>query len=219
MLRRCLHCGTEVDAEASFCPSCGRPLSDEAQPPPPEPEPPATAESGLPPRDEEAPTAAWRSPSEEVGSAPPTASQAAAERAGARDTEPPITFSWPTRLSSWLIGVGAVVGAFAMFLPWRDAAAYTQAWGLASGVNILFFLVLLWVAATVFLARSVPHFAFERLALLAVSLIGLGIGLDRIGLAGGAIGALLFFLAMLAATIGVLLVELDADRPLRGPSR
>jgi hypothetical protein len=192
MMRRCPHCGTEVDADAAFCPSCGRPLS-------------AT------PLEEPAPPT-W--PTQPAKAPPPPASQPTTEA----PAEAGIV-TWPVTLSGWLIGVGVLTAAFAMLLPWLDVAIYTRAWGLASGVNIIFFVILVGVAVSIFLSSSVPHIAAERLVILAVALIGVGIGLDRLGLPNGAFGVPLFFLAMLATAVGVLLVELNADRPLRGPSR
>jgi hypothetical protein len=241
--RSCAHCGTEVDADAAFCPSCGRPLADadrELQAPPPTwPAASGSAGGGGAATDEgamstatgetvpeEEPTAALRIPPELPRQTDWRRSAAVAEvvrpAEAAPQAESPgagLPLTWPRTVSGWLIGVGALVAAVAMFLPWLDADRYTLAWGLASAVNILFFLILLGVAATIFLSSSVPHLSVERLTILAIALIGLGIGLDRVSLPTSVYGALIFFVAMLGVAIGALLVELNADRPLRGPSR
>jgi hypothetical protein len=227
MARFCPNCGTEVDENASFCPTCGQPLDEpmtapEAPRPAPgwDDEPPARAEEA---RAEEAapaeePTRAER-PVEPREGAPQAAAPAAGRRSAfpsARQLNLPVT--WPVTLSGWLIGVGALVGVLAMFLPWIPSDFGGAFGGFDSFVNIVLLILLLGVAAWVFLSTLVPQVRHQRLAILAVALVGLGIALDRIGIGGFGIGVVLFLLAMLAATIGALLLELGMDRPVGVPT-
>jgi hypothetical protein len=235
MARFCPNCGTEVDENASFCPTCGQPLDEpmsapEAPRPAPgwtdEPapgwddEPPARAEEAAaaePSRFDE-PTRSER-PVEPAEGQPPPPAPAAQRRLAvpsARQLNLPIT--WPVTLSGWLIGVGALVGVLAMFLPWIPSDFGGAFGGFDSFVNIVLLILLLGVAAWVFLSTLVPQVRHQRLAILVVALIGLGIALDRLGIGGFGIGVVLFFLAMLAAAIGALLLELGMDRPVGVPT-
>jgi hypothetical protein len=74
------------------------------------------------------------------------------------------------------------------------------------------------VAATVFLADRIPHVPRQRLAILVVTMIGLGAGLARAGfILQGA--DTVFLVGMLAAAGGALLIELDRDRPMPPPDQ
>lgn len=223
----CANCGTEVDGSAAFCPTCGQPLDDDVQAPP---------QAGLP----QAP--GWSDDSEATRPEPrvdPVASTAPPEpervddwrTAGAHQQQPPrertepaprqqidLPISWPVTLSGWLIGIGAVVGVLSMFIPWLAFGAGGFG-GFGSFVNILFLVVLLGIAATIFFATTMPAVPHQRLAILGVSLVGLGIGLDRIGLGAPGVGAVLFFMAMLAMAVGAIMLELGRDRPLAAPRR
>ncbi|HET6379728.1 MAG TPA: zinc ribbon domain-containing protein [candidate division Zixibacteria bacterium] len=123
---------------------------------------------------------------------------------GSRGADLP--FTWPTTLGGWLIGAGSLVGAI-LLIPLLDAV-----------LNVLLFLALLGVAATVFLADRIPDIPRLRLITLAIVLVALGVALDRAAFVVRGIESL-FLVAMLAAAAGVLLVELDRDRPLPPPSR
>jgi hypothetical protein len=239
-IRFCGACGTEVDETAAFCPSCGRPLGDE---PAAAKEPPTWDEGGD--EDPDQPTAAWTSPSrravEEGEDEPAPVEDRPAEPEPRADEErdpggpePPaakrrsrptlpsvrIPVTWPVTLSGWLIGLGALLAVVAFFLPWTiaPAAGFFDRWGLISPVNLLLLVALLAIAASVFFSTNVPDFAHRRLAILVVVLIGLGVGLDRIGIGAAGFGAVLFFLGMLSASIGALLLEVGADRPMSGPA-
>ncbi|MGH2418779.1 MAG: hypothetical protein ACRDFY_10635, partial [Candidatus Limnocylindria bacterium] len=107
--------------------------------------------------------------------------------------------------------------ALAMFLPWVAVLPGSSFGGFGSWVNVLFTVVLLAVAASIFFSATVPQLPHQRLAILAVALIGLGIALDRLGLGGPGIGAVVFFVAMLAAAAGAVLLEIGRDRPMGGP--
>lgn len=121
----------------------------------------------------------------------------------------------PATLSGWLIGGGAVVGIVALFLPWIGGAGnYVGHWGMTYGINILVLVALIAMAAVVFVADTIPTFPRRNLAILAVALIGVGIGLDRATQVYAGIGAVIFLLAMIAAAAGALMVELDMDRPV-----
>lgn len=187
--RYCPSCGTEVDADARFCPSCGSTLEADAQP-------------DLP--------AAPSWPEQAAPGAPPPPAQV--EAPAGSDSPPPLDhagidlpFTWPTTISGWLIGIGSVVGAIAL-LP-----------GLGNLLNVLLFLALLVLAAWVFLAERMPSIPHRRLITLVVTTIGLGIALDRSAFAVRGLETLLL-LAMLAASGGALLIELDRDRPMPPPA-
>ena len=103
-----------------------------------------------------------------------------------------------------------------MLLPWITLGTYTASWGLASGINLLFTLVLLAVLVVVFLPHLVPELPQRNLVLLAISLIGLGIGLDRLGLPVTGSGAMIFLIGMLACATGAFLAQLGLDRAVGG---
>ena len=119
----------------------------------------------------------------------------------------------PADASGWLIGAGALLGALAMLLPWtapltvagQAAPRYTSTWGLASGTNVVFLALLLLAAATVFFVRALPPVRGRPLVILACMLVGLGIAVDRLGIGSIGIGLIVFFLAMVAGTVGALM--------------
>jgi hypothetical protein len=115
-----------------------------------------------------------------------------------------LPFSWPTTLSGWLIGVGSVVAALGLIA------------SLDRAVSALLFLTLLWIAASVFLAHRIPEIPRQRFAVLAATLIGLGVALDRAGFTVRGWDTA-FLIGMLAAAGGALLIELDRDRPMPPP--
>ena len=229
--RFCPSCGTEVEADARFCPSCGTTLSveDEERPPtdmrlPPAPTWPAdapvaalgseqaaadepTLTDGPAPEPEPPPEAAPAvEPQAQPSTAPPPAvpATAAAEPVAhsvtpvARSSDIPVT--WPTTVAGWLIGAGSLLGAIFLIAT------------LANVVSLLLFVALLAVATTVFAADRIPEIPHLRLLVLVTTMIGLGVGLARAGFTVNGVDTL-FLLAMLAAAGGVLLVELDRDRP------
>ena len=229
MARFCANCGTQVEEDARFCPACGEPIEPDAANalppapawPAPEPEPgaeqaahadgsPAVTEQSTlgPPPEPGHPSAGHEMPE---ASSPPVA---ASPRA--RPTPQGVTL--PATLSGWLVGAGAAVAALSIFLPWVPfAERYTAGWGLASGLNVLLLLLLLAVAATIFFAEAVPRPAHLELAILAVALIGLGVGLDRLAIGGAAAGAILFTLGVLAASLGAILPLIGRDVQVGGP--
>lgn len=104
-------------------------------------------------------------------------------------------------LSGWLIGAGSGLAAIAL-LPI-----------LANVLNLVLFLALLAITATVFLADRLPRFAHVRLATLVVVMIALGVALDRSAFTVRGIDTV-FLITVLVAAGGVLLVEVDRDRPM-----
>ncbi len=125
-------------------------------------------------------------------------------RGVAQQLDLPIT--WPVTLSGWLIGVGAFVGALAVVLDFR---------AFVNPVTLIAFVVLLAVAATVFLAANVPQIPHRQLWVLVAVLIAFGAALERVG-GGTAFAGLVFFLGSGAAAIGAVILELGLDRPLGG---
>jgi hypothetical protein len=318
----CANCGTEVDDEAIFCPTCGQPIQAASEPqlppapdwptppphepepsgadatvptetaaldaqagwapqvaanPPPEPpgsldapahdatpleEPPAEPPPAVPPSDvppwrrgvvftptparSSAPStpgdvrSGWDEPeaSEAYAPAPPAApppagpppaaaqpAAAAAERTAPRrpsrgfDTgfRPSPTVVVPETVSGWLATIGAAVGVLALFLPWRQTLSYTASWGLATGINVVFGILLLALLVALLLPHLVPDIPRRNLWLAAIGLVGVGIGLDRFGLPLTGMGATVFLIAMLLVAGGGLLAELGFDRRTGGP--
>ena len=115
----------------------------------------------------------------------------------------------PVTLSAWLIGIGAVVGALGALIGLFD--------GIGAAIDLLALVALLAVAATVFLASSLPAIPHLRFITLAVVLVAFGIALDRLGIGRAGAGDLLLFLGSAAAMIGAVLLELGQDQPLGGP--
>jgi hypothetical protein len=159
---------------------------------------------------------AARNPAPPPEETAPPADTAGATRTGAAP-QPAGIVTTPTTLSGWLIGVGSMIGALALFLPWLQGVGYTALWGLASTPNILILILLLAIGTSIFLAGVVPAFPHRSLAVLAVTLIGVGIGLDAVARPVSGAGALIFLLALLVAAAGALLPELGLDRPVGGP--
>lgn len=216
----CLNCGTEVDEDARFCPVCGQAI----EPPLPpvaaapvaanpegeaatQPDEPAVPESAAP---AEAKAAAEPEPESEPEPeprpvlAPDPAPAVAPPPEVARGVDLP--FTWPTMLSGWLIGGGSLLAAIGM------------APSLGRAVSVIVFVALLWVAGSVFLADRLPDLPHERLVILVVALIGLGMALDRTGFSLRGWDTT-FLIGMLAAAGGALLIELDRDRPMPPPDR
>jgi ribosomal protein S27AE len=231
----CPNCGTEVEADARFCPTCGTTLAAEleveeagvelpAAPAWPAAEPDSAPQPDEPPTVTDAGAAAPEiaEPAAEPSPAyvaPPRAyvepPQAYAEppRAGAPPSPAPtgapptpaeLPITWPTTLSGWLIGGGSLLGAI-FLIPRLGSAGYV--------VSLLLFLALLGIAATIFLADRVPEIPRLRLAVLATTMIGLGVALARAAFTIAGVDTL-FLVAMLAAAGGALLIELDRDRPM-----
>jgi hypothetical protein len=123
----------------------------------------------------------------------------------------------PTLLSDWCAGAGAVLALVAMFLPWRIAGGYTAGWGFASGVNLLISIALLALLAIVFLPDMLPRIPQRALVLLSVGLVGVGIGLDRLGQPLTGAGGVLFLIAAIVIAAGGAMAQLDYDRPVGGP--
>lgn len=227
--RFCPSCGTEVESDARFCPSCGTTLALEGEeerqanvlPPAPtwpadgaEPtlEPPASEEPTLTdgpaaqaPSEPEPVVEAQAEPSAPPPSSPPSpASGLPAQPVAhsvapvARSSEIPIT--WPITVAGWLIGSGSLLGAIFLIAT------------LGNVVSLLLFVALLGIATTVFAADRIPEIPHLRLLVLATTMIGLGVGLARAGFTVNGVDTL-FLLAMLAAAGGMVLIELDRDRP------
>lgn len=270
MSRACANCGTEVDDDALFCPTCGEPIQRGGEPDlPPAPDwPSATpmgsggsatpsqgaepahasvdpealeerdatratpavdyAEAAPPPTDPEpaahpptAPAAATGVPPWRRGAAYRAASPPSPEATGPIPPRPGALrpegiIRPPTTLSGWLIGGGALVGVVGMLLPWVVSGTYAGGWGLASGINLLFTLVLLAVLLVVFLPHLVPGLPQRDLVLLGIALIGVGMGLDRLGLPLTGSGAMIFLTGMLACATGGFLSQLGLDRAVGG---
>ncbi len=203
--RYCANCGTGVDDDARFCPVCGQPIDPPEAPIPATPastdaaadlpgEPETEAEPEAPVEAPVAPPAATLPRPETPASMP-----AVAERAS------DLPFSLPTMLSGWLIGGGSLLAAIGL------------APSLGRALSVILFVGLLWLAASVFLPDRLPEVPRERLVILAVAFIGLGMALDRTGFDPRG-WETTFLIGMLAVAGGALLVELDRDRPIPPPA-
>lgn len=239
----CPNCGTEVDDDARFCPTCGRTLlvaepedagpamswdeptvavpRQEAEPeaasepippapswPPPETEPeepervePEWAEQAFERQPE--PAAQAPPPPSASGLPPPPPAQPAAAPPPTR-SEPDLPFTWPVMLSGWLIGAGSGLAALTL-LP-----------VLGNPLNLLLFVALLAIAASIFLADRVPTIPHQRLATFSVVLVALGIALERAAFRVSGIDTI-FLVTVVAAAAGALLLELGRDRPVPPP--
>jgi hypothetical protein len=233
MLRYCANCGTEVEDNAVFCPTCGQPIDQAAEtempaaPAWPDQAPDDRSPSiQVPPpawarRDDESAPAAAGSEPEAVGAAASTAVHDRTQRPPvpeaprsvapqrASTSRPSVPFTMPLTLSAWLIGGGALLAALGVLIALFG--------GFVSPIDLVVLVVLIGIAATVFFSASVPAVPHLRLIVLAVVLVAFGMALDRIGLGGAGAGELLFFLGIAAAAIGALLLELGRDQPLGGP--
>ena len=103
-----------------------------------------------------------------------------------------------------------------MLLPWVVSGTYAGGWGLASGINLLFTLVLLAVLRSSSSRTSCRVFPERDLVLLGIALIGVGMGLDRLGLPLTGSGAMIFLIGMLACATGGFLSQLGLDRAVGG---
>jgi hypothetical protein len=180
-------------------------------PPPPAP---GAASAEVPPWRRGVAARAPASRSEEAaepGAPPAATTQPASPRA-------PSGVATPATLAGWLLGMGSVVGALALFLPWVQGVGYTELWGLATTPNLLLLILLVAVAVSVFLPGVIPAFAQRSLAIMAVTLIGVGIGLDAVARPASATGALIFLLGLIAAAVGTLLPDLGLDRRVGRPA-
>jgi hypothetical protein len=285
MTQVCANCGTEVDEDAVFCPTCGQPIQAAAEPQlPPAPDWPTPAPRAVEPMTAEAPPAEerdeWQSaeqpqPADLPAPAPPDLADPAPFLA---ETPPPAprpedappwrrgvairptpvpappgheppgdggpadrppgapsrsrpalspdaglrsqpTIVVPETIGGWLGSIGAAVGVLALFLPWRTGFGYTASWGLASGVNLLFAIVLLALLVALLMPHIVPEIPRRNLWIAGIGLVGLGIGLDRFGLPLTGMGANVFLIAMLLVAGGGLVAELGYDRPTGGTRR
>lgn len=243
--RFCPVCGTEVDETAAFCPTCGHRLDtadthpDDIPAAPAWPQPPVEAE---PPTDVE-PEQAWQpeATNEPVSAEEPQAEQTLTWDASPTTPPPPppppaqppppppaqppapaaeqpnrsggsldqveLPFTWPVTLSGWLIGIGSLVGGLSLLFDFRT---------FVNPVALITFVLLLGVAATVFLSTYIPDLSNRRLWVLVVVVAAFGVGLWRIGFGAG-FAAAVFFLATLAAAAGAVMLELGRDRPMGGP--
>ncbi|HLY35860.1 MAG TPA: hypothetical protein VKU35_04025 [Candidatus Limnocylindria bacterium] len=123
----------------------------------------------------------------------------------------------PGTIGDWLGTIGAAVGVLALFLPWQTGFGYTASWGLASAVNLLFGIVLLALLVGLLMPNLVPGIPRRNLWVAGIGLVGVGIGLDRLGLPLTGMGATVFLMAMLIVAGAGLLAELGLDRRTGGP--
>lgn len=176
------------------------------QPPAEEPHPEQTLTWDAPPTTP--PAAPWTAAPPPGPSAPPPVTTDQPERTGGSLEQVELPFTWPVTMSGWLIGVGALAGALSLLFDFRT---------FVNPVALISFVLLLGVAATVFLSTHVPDFANRRLWVLVVVVAAFGVGLWRIGFGAG-FAAAVFFLATLAAAAGAIMLELGRDRPMGGPA-
>ena len=192
MTRFCPSCGTELDEGVLFCPTCGRAVGDEtgAKPGPDTPTAPAHKVRGGRSTD-----------------APP----APAPGASAAPDWPRVTIpvTWPTTLTGWLIGAGSALAALGLLIGLFDT--------IFNPIDVLLLPAFAAVAATVFFVTKIPAIPYLATATLAVSLVGFGVGVDRIGFGVAGLGELLLFLGSAAAAIGGILLEVGQDVPVGGP--
>jgi zinc-ribbon domain len=213
----CPSCGTEVDEDARFCPTCGRTLlidEGESAPPvaeeeaaaiPPAPAWPPATDADAAADEIPAPEPVPPAPAAEPAAPPPPAvPPAAAPVATAPAGDSDLPFTVPTTLSGWLIGGGSLLAALALLVR------------LGALLNLLMFVALLGITASVFLADRIPKVPRLRLGVLAVLLVCLGVSLERAAFRVEGVDTV-FLIAMIAAAGGALLIELDRDRPVPPP--
>ena len=233
MARYCANCGTEVEENAVFCPTCGQPIDQatetEIPPAPAWPEPPAdavvsaTSEPGVPIESagDEARAVRFEQPTQieerlnppDDRPSPPPLAVAPVPRAANGPPSGPVNLpvTMPVTLSAWLIGGGAALAALGVLIGFFA--------GFLNPVDLVLLLALIAIAVTVFFSGSVPHVPHLRLVTLVVVLVGFGMALDRLSVTRAGIGELLLFLGTAAAAIGAILLELGRDQPLGGPQR
>lgn len=233
--RFCPNCGTEVDEDARFCPTCGQTLAIDAggEEIPAAPSWPATAggqaagpgdeaaersSAGSQPVAADEPTRPDVSAADEpappaLGAArptaapppgatpPPAAPPSPAQPTGERGAPRGLPFTLPGTLGGWLIGAGSGFAALAL-LP-----------RLGNLLNVLLFVALLAVTASVFLADRLPDVPRLRLLTLITVMIALGVALDRAAFTARGVETI-FLITILVAAAGVVLVEFDRDRPV-----
>lgn len=227
MVRYCANCGTEVDETAVFCPTCGQPIEQDAEtempaaPAWPASEPSADAADEPSTVTEPPPAPPATSPPAAVVHEEPTRAEPRVEAPPPAAPPPPqprppaerqamqIPFTTPVTLSSWLIGVGAAVASLGAFIGLFDGSGVV--------IDLLAFVTLAAVAATVFFPSALPAIPHLRFITLAVVLLTFGAGLDRLGFGRAGAGDLLLFLGAAAATIGAVILELGHDQPIGGP--
>lgn len=174
-------------------PADGPAAADDVPPPPADVDEDAPADEPRPP-----------SPTEEPRAAAPEPAHAAGDPWPRRGDAYELPISWPTTLAGWLIGGGCALGALALIPRLNEM------------VSLLLFLALLGVAATIFLVERLPAVPHLRLLTLVIVMIGVGVAFDRAAFTVRGLETLLL-VAMLAAAGGVLLIELDRDRPFPPP--
>ena len=216
MSRFCANCGTEVEDLAVFCPTCGQPIDQASEteiPAAPAWPDPAAEEAEAPRAIPAAAASRWEEPTRTDVPPPPPAAPAAepppqpADRRGAPPVSVPVTM--PVTLSAWLIGGGSAVAALGVVIGLFG--------GVLNPIDLILLILLIGIAATVFLSASVPAIPHQRLITLVIVLIGFGTALNRIGLGSAGVGELLLLLGTAAAAIGAILLELGRDQPLGGP--
>ena len=225
MARFCANCGTEVEENAVFCPTCGQPIDQATE----SEIPPAPAWPEHPPRDTDADPDGDAADPELVAPEPagtpeddapagrfeqPTRTEERPIRTGeGSSSSGPVSLpvTMPVTLSAWLIGGGAAFAALGVLI-----GLFV---GFLNPVDLVLLLALVAIAVTVFFSGIVPHIPNLRLITLAVVLIGFGMALDRLSLTRAGIAELLLFLGTAAAAIGAILLELGRDQPLGGPQR
>jgi hypothetical protein len=131
------------------------------------------------------------------------------DRSSGPQVELPIT--WPVTMSGWLIGGGTFVAAIGFV---ADMFAFR---GAGNAMNVIFLLLMLGIAATVFLSATVPAIPHLRLATLCIAFVALGVALDRLGFSVAGFGTLLVLLGTAAAAAGAVILELGRDQPMAGP--
>lgn len=206
----------EAPAEPPAEEPAGAPAKVEPRPAPPGDESPtmtvAPPQATVPPSPDTeqaaAASSASQSPPPEAPPPPPAAQAPPAGDPAATPTRsmPDLPITWPTTMAGWLIGAGSLLGAIFLIA------------SLGNVISLLLFLALLGIAATIFLSDRVPEIPRLRLAVLVITMIGLGVALARAGFTVRGLDTL-FLLAMIAAAGGALLIELERDRPWPPPER
>ena len=246
MTRFCANCGTEVDDNAVFCPTCGQPIDQEteAEMPPapswPEPEPRAPQPAYEPAEPDEPEPAAEPPLRDDRGwSAEPQPEAAEPTRV----VEPPTVEAGPPRTPDALPPRRSIPPPVARE-PARPAVdlpltmpVTLSAWligggaalgaigaliavfdGLGTAIDVLLLIGLLAVAASVFLSDRLPNVPQLRLIAMSIVLVAFGVALDRLGVGRAGAGELLLFLGTAAGAIGAIILETGRDQPLGGPS-